>query len=183
MRHALAAAVLLTACAAPKPQAAPTTGPPATKPAAMGSERWDFSPAGPTTTLAPVVPATVAPPVTTALPDVVPLEASEPVRAVGECGGWEDVVAAHFPASEVGNACSVLLCESQGNPNAVSRTNDHGLLQLHAGSAGFPGGWQAEFERVTGAPFFNGVYDPNLNVMFGAWLHARSGWSPWACAP
>jgi hypothetical protein len=135
-----------------------------------------------TTTTQPVVPATTAPPVTTTLAEVVPLESSEPVPQSG--GSVEAAIArafSRFGSAVVGEAIRVATCESELHPGAVSSTNDHGVFQLHAGSSGFPGGWVETFEDVTGAPFYDGVYDPDLNSLFAAWLYDRSGWQPWAC--
>ena len=135
-----------------------------------------------TTTAAPTTTTTVAPTTTAAPPVTTTTEAPVAQTSGGDCAGWAGLVAAYFPAEQVTKACSVLACESQGNPRAASPTNDHGLFQLHAGSAGFPGGWQSTFRDVTGVAFFDGVYDPDLNVRFARWLWGQSGWRPWACA-
>lgn len=68
-----------------------------------------------------------------------------------------------------------MLCESGGNPNAVSPTNDHGLFQINATYN------RADFERVTGQPW-SMVYDPGTNVRYAAWLFGQRGWQPWYCA-
>jgi hypothetical protein len=79
-------------------------------------------------------------------------------------------------------ATRVASCESKLDPGAVSPTNDHGLFQIHAGSAGFPGGWKATFTSVTGQPWAK-VYDPFWNAVFAKWLYEDSGnsWSHWSC--
>ena len=126
----------------------------------------DFTPTPPTTVV--VVPATTAPPVPVTVAEVVPVQASEPTPArVGECGGWEGLVAAYFPAEQVATGCRILMCESQGNPNAVSPTNDHGLWQInivHRNSFD----WSRR-------------YDPDVNTAFARKLWGEQGWSPWSC--
>lgn len=133
-----------------------------------------------TTTTAP--PAPPAPPAPQPAPTPPPEpEPTPPPSTQGvNCAGWGDLVAAYFPG-EVATACRVLICESRGNPGAVSPTNDHGLMQIHAGSAGWPQGWTAEFQRVTGVPFYNGVYDPNLNMQMAKHIKNTQGWSAWSC--
>lgn len=134
-----------------------------------------------TTTETPVVvPATAAPAVTatsstttTTEPVVVPVTATP---ATTGCGEWRDLVASYFPADQINTACRVLMCESHGNPHAVSHTNDHGLWQLNAPS------WRTTFPSVVGVSWEAGVYDPVLNTEFAAWLYHQSGWSPWVCA-
>lgn len=140
-----------------------------------------------TTTTAPPPPTTVPPttttPPTTAAPTTTTAPPAPPPTVSSgnvHCGGWGDLVATYFPG-EVATGCRVLLCESNGNPSASSPTNDHGLMQIHAGSSSWPGGWQQEFQRVTGASFFNGVYDPNLNMKMARHIKNVQGWGAWAC--
>ena len=177
MRSAVFALLAVTATACATTPDVEHTGPPrqTTTSYDVPHVAMDFTPAPTTTTtqpvVQPIVPATVAPPVTVA-GKVVPLEASPPVTHAarsGGCAGWESVVAAHFPASEVGNACSVLLCESEGNPNAVSPTNDHGLFQINVVH-------RNSFD-------WSRRYDPHVNTAFAASLWSEQGWNPWTCQP
>lgn len=83
----------------------------------------------------------------------------------------------HFP-HDLHAARSVADCESNFEPTAYnSSSGASGVFQImgkyHA----------AEFERVTGVPFHDGRFDPDLNVKYAADLHRRSGWQPWVCRP
>ena len=159
------ALVLLAACNPPPPTDVAQSGTPRV-PTTQLSVDWP-----------PIVPLTVAPAVTTAevttttaapTAEVVPMTAAPAVRS-GSCGGWRDLIASYFPANQVGNACSVMLCESEGNPNAVSPTNDHGLFQINAVHRG-----SFDWSRR---------YDPGVNAAFAASLWRQRGWGPWTCQP
>lgn len=65
-------------------------------------------------------------------------------------------------------------CESEMNPNAKSRTNDHGLFQINYVH-------RNAFPQVTGSPFFNGAYNPYENAEYARDLYNRQGWRPWTC--
>ncbi len=70
----------------------------------------------------------------------------------------------------------VLSGESRGNPradNGVCR----GLYQLHECHA-------AKFRRVTGRPYFWGVFEPEANIVMAAYM-TRGGvdWSAWSVQP
>lgn len=100
-------------------------------------------------------------------------------RPVGACGGWEGLVATHFPASQVGNACRVLVCESQGNPNAKNpRSTASGLAQFLDGT------WRRARTMVPGAERYSrAMHAPPATqiAVYGAWWRATS-WSQWECA-
>lgn len=121
--------------------------------------------AAPETTAAPstttTVPATTAPPPTTA------------AARAGGCAGWRDLIAAHFPAAQVAKACAVMLCESEGNPNAISPPgrygSDFGLMQINEH-------YNPEFFAA------HDPLDPTANVAFAADLWSRRGWGAWTCA-
>ena len=177
MRAAVALTLLLAACAG-KPHAAPTSGPPTTEaPQVLGmsEERLDFSQTPPTTTtttttvMTPVV-STTAPQNMNVITTTVPMTAPPPaVERTGDCGGWDGVIASHFPAGEVSTACAVMMCESQGNPNAISPTNDHGLFQINVVH-------RNSFD-------WSRRYDPHVNTAYAASLWGRKGWQPWTCQP
>ena len=83
----------------------------------------------------------------------------------------------HFPHN-VEAARAVASCESNFEPTAYNRSSGaSGVYQIvgkyHA----------AEFERVTGVPFYDGRFDPELNVRYAADLYRRAGWQPWVCRP
>ncbi len=95
--------------------------------------------------------------------------------AAGLLGGActpNEAIAVLFP-DNAGEATRIADCESSMDPNAVSRTNDHGLFQINAVH-------QADFERVTGQPW-SAVYDPYWNSVFAKHLYDTQGWQPWTC--
>lgn len=61
-------------------------------------------------------------------------------------------------------------CESRHDPNAVSRTNDHGLFQINA------------VHRHRFAHIWHLRYDPFWNAVMAEHLWMESGWRPWSCA-
>lgn len=58
--------------------------------------------------------------------------------------------------------------ESGWNPRAVSRTGDHGLMQLNAYT------WRRYFGKRWAR-----VYDPVANVRMGYAVYKRQGWGAW----
>jgi hypothetical protein len=82
----------------------------------------------------------------------------------GACGGWDDLVAEYFGA-EKPFACSVLMCESHGDPNAIGPVQRDGsprpvgLMQIKGGST-----------------------DPRANLALAARMRKARGWQPWTCA-
>lgn len=91
----------------------------------------------------------------------------------GACGGWGDTIAAHFPAEQVRKACSVMMCESNGNPSAEnSRSSASGLWQFLSGT----------WESTTGTPAPASAYSAGTQTAAAATLWRSSGWSPWSCA-
>ncbi len=127
-------------------------------PSPYANARRDLStPASPP---APVVAPTPAPPAPAPTPTPAP-------------GSIDAILQRHFGAA-AGRAKAIAQCESSLNPNAVSRTNDHGLFQINIAH-------RAQFEAVTGAPWSR-IYDPELNTIYAKWLYDREGWSPWSCS-
>lgn len=125
------------------------------------------------TTTAPNPEPSIA--TTTTTTTITTQPTTQPATTTLECGGWLDLVSAYFPADQVHHACEVLLCESGGNPRAISHTDDHGIFQLNRPS------WERRFPEVTGQPFLDGVYDPEANIRFAAWLQSEAGWGQWVC--
>ena len=83
---------------------------------------------------------------------------------------WRGLVASIFPEFAVDTVLRVMQCESGGNPEIVSATDDHGLMQIN----------RVNFWRFGG----RSPYDPQANlevayamsgggVNFGAWTCAR----------
>lgn len=76
----------------------------------------------------------------------------------GPCGGWEPLVAT-FTDWNVADVCSVLWCESRGDPNARNGRY-HSLMQVGGGS-----------------------FDPATNIAQAHAMWLRRGWQPWECRP
>ena len=90
-------------------------------------------------------------------------------------GGWHTLAAAYFPGHEA-EALYVIRGESGGNARASNGTC-RGLFQIHQCHA-------AAFQRVTGLPYFDGVYDPEANFRFAAYLSGGGrDWSAWSVRP
>jgi hypothetical protein len=83
----------------------------------------------------------------------------------GNVEQWRSLVS-QYPWS-VNIALKIMACESGGNPNAVSRTNDYGLFQINHGLQNYG----------------TKIYDPDFNVAL-AYNHfyVNRGWQPWSCA-
>lgn len=128
-----------------------------------------------TTTVAPPtphvdLPAPPPPPRLTA-PNVVP-KLSQTHTASPPCSGWLAEVQAVFgPATA--KACSVLGCESRGDPQARNRSGASGLFQimmpLHAGMFEAHG-WPA-----------SSVFDGVRNITIAAEIVRGVGWGAWVC--
>lgn len=74
-------------------------------------------------------------------------------------------------------AVQIAICESDLNPRAVSKTDDHGIMQLNRPS------WERKFRSVTGVSWSEGVYHASYNAKFAKWLYdTTGGFSHWACA-
>ncbi len=90
-------------------------------------------------------------------------------------GRWYPLVHTYFPSHE-GDALYVMRGESGGDPradNGICR----GLWQLHECHA-------AAFRRVTGKPYFWGVYSPQANAAMAAYMtHGGRNWSAWSVRP
>lgn len=129
-----------------------------------------------TTTTAPPPPPT-SPPTTLAPRAAPPTPPPPPAATGGSCGGWQDLIAAYFPAGEVGTACRVMLCESHGNPGALNGNEKYqaaGLFQIIQQ-------WAERYQSVTGVAYYDGRFDPEANVHFASWLQGQEGWGQWSC--
>lgn len=83
----------------------------------------------------------------------------------------ECVVETRFaPLGEAENAKRIVTCESQWNPRAVSRTDDHGLFQINRR-------WNA-----TAWKRGESIYDPVWNTLSAARFLDERGWDDWTCA-
>jgi len=85
------------------------------------------------------------------------------VRSSGSCEQYRPLFAQYPWNVEV--ALAVCNAESGGNPNAISRTDDHGLMQIHQGV------------EIYGSQ----IYDPAFNVSIAYNnKYLASGWYPWS---
>ena len=93
-------------------------------------------------------------------------------------------MAQFFPAERVGEALSVMRCESNGDPLATNPySGAAGLFQFMPGTFR----WASEGAGYGGAS----VYDPTANVAAAAWLvdysvrhgHPDGAWGHWVCQP
>lgn len=84
-----------------------------------------------------------------------------------------DLVARHFPPSEVATALRVLDCESKGDPSATGLVGEQGLFQIR------PEYHQWRTYRLYGR--WRSLYDAEVNIAVAAALWADTGWAPWSC--
>lgn len=90
---------------------------------------------------------------------------------------WRGLVSAHFPATVVDQALSVMECESEGIPSATNPTTQAAGLFQH-----LPKYW-VDRSRRAGVPG-GSIYDPVANVTVAGWLYGQSGtWNHWSCKP
>lgn len=141
------------------PEPIPTTS---KVPVCPSSAFCGHAPTENTVVLGPTMPAT--PPPTPQPPVATP----KPKKALALSPGveqWRSIVAEYdWPVDQ---ALAIMKCESGGNPNSVSRTNDHGLMQINKGLALY--GEQ--------------IYDPAFNIAIAyKFYYSQRGWQPWSCA-
>lgn len=113
-------------------------------------------------------------------PAVTPPPAPTPPIVVSGVEQWRGMVAAYFPEWAVGDALSVMSCESRGNPNAKNPTSSAaGLFQFIRST------WDWVAPNVGAGSYDSGaVYDPASNVAAAHWLWSSTGgWSHWVCQP
>lgn len=97
---------------------------------------------------------------------------SAPKRSYASTGGverWRSLVASYF-GGETDYALRIMACESGGNPNASSPTNDHGLMQIN---------WPSHYNKVSS---LNDLYDPATNIRVAKQIRDGSGWRAWTCS-
>ena len=82
---------------------------------------------------------------------------------------WRPLVAGHFDSALVETAMCLIFYESKGDPNAISPTNDYGLMQIHTPL------WSDHY-GVTRAD----LLVPETNLWIAADLQRRYGWAPWS---
>ena len=82
---------------------------------------------------------------------------------------WRTLVQQYWPSDKVDRVLCLMGHESGGNKNAVSPTNDHGLMQINHYY------WGDVFGVTK-----NDLYDPDLNVRLAYQIYLRQGWTAWA---
>ena len=81
---------------------------------------------------------------------------------------WRPLCERYF-AGQVQNCLTMISRESGGNPRAVSKTDDHGLAQIHCDL------W-CNFFKVTRED----LKEPELNIRLAKVIYDRAGsWRPW----
>jgi len=165
----MAALVVLAACGGSHPAELHTAAEPPAVVQVDERRPWPdiFTPPTTTTTTTPARPSPRPPVVSAAA-------ATSPEKyAPGPCGGWDATIAAHFPAEQTDKACSVMMCESRGNPTAENpRSSASGLWQFLSST----------WESTTGTPAPASSYSADVQTAAAASLWRSSGWRPWSCA-
>lgn len=107
----------------------------------------------------------------------VPKEEAKPVLVVAKpvykagIEQWRGLCSKYFP-EQVNNCLAIMNAESGGNPNAISSTQDYGLMQIHAPI------W-CGFFGVTSEQ----LQEPETNVRLARVIYDRAGsWRPWSTA-
>lgn len=91
------------------------------------------------------------------------------VGTSGNCESYRGIVAQYFPASQVNNALLTMQKESGCRTNAVSPTDDHGLMQVNC---------RYHCSKVGGN--VNALYDPETNIRLASAIYNdRGNWSAW----
>lgn len=90
---------------------------------------------------------------------------------VGGAEQWRSLVATYFAPEDVDLALRVIVCESQGDPNAKNPHSSASGLFQHLGRF-----WT---ERSAAAGWAGAdIFDPEANVAVAAWLR-QDGWHHW----
>lgn len=89
---------------------------------------------------------------------------------------WRPLVVKYFGTATADAALRVMAGESSGNPRAVNGSC-RGLFQIHECHA-------EKFAEVTKQPYSTGVFNPEANIRFAAYMSARgTNWSSWSVQP
>lgn len=92
------------------------------------------------------------------------------------CGGWKHLIDKHF-GSESGKACSVLMCESQGNPVAQN--------PVSTASGGFQfvdGTWRSVRNYADAGNHARAMHaTPEQQTIAAKRLRDTAGWGQWVC--
>lgn len=91
------------------------------------------------------------------------------VGVSGNCESYRGIVAKYFPANQVNNALITMQKESSCRTDAVSPTDDHGLMQVNC---------RYHCSKVGGN--VNALYDPETNIRLASAIYSdRGNWSAW----
>ncbi len=90
-----------------------------------------------------------------------------PVKQAPVSGNYDALFQKYFGANWK-MARAICTAESGLNPNAVSRTNDHGLCQVN---------WPSHYNKVSK---LSDLYDPEINLQVSARISGNGiNWNPW----
>lgn len=84
-----------------------------------------------------------------------------------------------FKGSDNATAHRIAKCESNYNPSAVSRTNDHGLFQINATTWNKPGHPDPVADWI--GRNWHKRYDPATNAIMAKMIKDKYGWKMWSC--
>lgn len=95
----------------------------------------------------------------------------------------QQAIALHFGHDPVlhRQARSIAACESGWNPHAISRTGDHGLMQVNAATWAKPGHPDPVADFI--GRHWHQRYDPVMNAYMAKLIQQKYGWSMWSCRP
>ena len=85
-----------------------------------------------------------------------------------------------FTGHDNATAHRIAACESGYNPNAVSRTADHGVFQINAPTWARPGHPDPVADWI--GRNWHRRYDPVVNTLMAKMIQQKYGWAMWACA-
>lgn len=104
-----------------------------------------------------------------------PSEFPSPTPATQGVEQWRPLVAAIFGEGPVDTVLAVMRCESGGDPDIVSVTNDHGLLQINGVN-------HHRFTDTFGSAA--DPYDPAQNLEVARQMSSNgTDWWAWSCKP
>ena len=83
---------------------------------------------------------------------------------------WDELIQKYFPMTEWQNAKKIMMAESGGRYDALSKTGDRGLMQISPVHKGRVGG------------NLNALYSPEINMRVAYEIWSEQGWAPWVCA-
>lgn len=111
----------------------------------------------------PSIPSAQIPAQNSPQPKIIKKKGIAPIPSVSGTEQWRSEVAKYDWS--VPMALAIMRCESGGNPNAKSSTNDQGLFQIHNGF------------KLYG----NDIYKAEFNIAIAyKFYYLQRGWNPWS---